>query len=282
MAAAISMPGSERRMDGPIGVRRVAAADLEALGRRLATVERGITYPLGRERFAIDHGEDYFAFFRRGGTPCSYVAEVRGEAALALVAVVKESPLPCAYLCDLKAIAAASRPALLPRLLEFARQDLATRGITSLYGIAMEDAAGGNRLLERWLPRQVATRASFADVGIAARLAIYSLDAERAALASPLLARRHGGEPRWISLAGIKDLVLASTSRKLPLLHAAFGTADGELAPRRAAVHMFCLPTRDPLCRELSAAGIAAESHARVVAAGMAGQDFSFVRTSEI
>ena len=41
---------------------------------RIATFEKSIRYPYGRDFFSIDHGEDYLAFFNRLGKPHYLVA----------------------------------------------------------------------------------------------------------------------------------------------------------------------------------------------------------------
>lgn len=55
-------------------VMEVSARDRDWIGEAIGALERGITYPLGEDRFAIDHGSDYFAFFDRLGETTTFVA----------------------------------------------------------------------------------------------------------------------------------------------------------------------------------------------------------------
>lgn len=269
-----------------VRIVRIAAADEARYGPRLVALERGIRYPLGADRFEIDHGVDPFRFFRRLGDPRSFAA-LEGETVVGvLTAVARRVPSlnggsrTVYYVCDLKAAGAppgATGPSRVLRPLADALEASLPRDAAA-YGVSMNPAHGENRLA-RIVPRL------FPGVSAAAELVLYSLDAAEAARAAPILAARHGGRPTWTSLAGVKDIVLESTGRPIPLLHAQLGSlaaADGHAAPIPGSVHMLCAPREDALIPRLADIGLRPGASATVLARGMAGTTFDFVLTSDI
>ena len=57
-----------------VHVRELSGDDFAAYQAAVCALEHGVTSPLGHDRFAIDHGSDYFAFFRRLGGLAYFVA----------------------------------------------------------------------------------------------------------------------------------------------------------------------------------------------------------------
>ena len=122
---------------------------------------------------------------------------------------------------------------------------------------------------------------------VPAILELFSLDAEamRGVLST---IERHRGDVSFLSLGGVKDIVLESTGRPMPLLHlqhglgASLGSGTPVSSPLEDHVHMFCSPASDPLNAELRAAGLTPSATASVLAHRMSGCDWRFVLTSEI
>lgn len=117
----------------------------------------------------------------------------------------------------------------------------------------------------------------------AAELVLFSLSAAQMTEVAPLV-RQHRGALSYLSLAGVKDVVLASTGEAMPLLHAQFGpcAAPGQPEVQDGAVHMFCSPRGDALTDALLARGVPEDASAAVVEHGMRDADFRFVLTSGI
>lgn len=252
---------------------------------RVSALERLATYPLGQDRFRIDHGADYFAFFDRLGEP-RYYAVLEGEEVLAVGAGVlrtiqpqRKGPLLRAwYVCDLKvhpAYRGRRIPLLLMRRAFFWNYVRCRRG----YGISMNPGDGSpNRVLRlfghwRWTP-----------ASLAGTLLLWSLDADQARRAAPLV-RELRGPLSWLSLRGVKDIVLESTGAPMPLLHGQPGEPQpaGALPePQLDSVHMLCALRGDPLASALERAGLAPGATASVIQHRMQGADWRFVRTSDI
>ncbi len=257
-------------------------ADEPRLAPLLRRLERGIRYPLGADRFEIDHGDDPFRFFRRLGEARTFAAYERGRLAGVLTSVLRSIPTrhggrrPAHYLCDLKAAPGRRGTRVLRPLVD--AFEAHTPPDAPAYGISMNAADGSNRLV-RLAPRL------FDGVRAAAELRLHSLDAADAARAAPLLADRHGRPPTWASLAGVKDIVLESTGRPMPLVHAQVGplaAAGGSPEPVDGAVHMFCHVAGDPLEARLRAEGLVPSAGATVLARGLDDVTFDFVLTSDI
>lgn len=248
--------------------------DQPAFGPRIAAIERGVSYPLGADRFTIDHGLDYFAFFRRLGRARHYAA-IDGERIAGVLGAVERDvgARRVTYLCDLKAAPGERSPAsvLRPLFRAFARE---STGV-AIYGVSMDAADGANRLADLLARGESPLRR-------VATLRFFSLDAAQAEAAAPIV-RAHRGPLGWLSLRGTKDLVMASTNAPMPLLHAQFGPcAEPAGSPRAGHVHMLCAPNGDPLHRALVSASFAPTAQASVLASGLEAADLAFILTSDI
>jgi len=256
------------RVDGEREAWRASVAALEASAR----------YPLGADRFRIDHGRDYFAFFDRLGSLAYYVAAEDGEVLAVGCGVIRELPGlgPAWYAGDLKVrpdrrgehiplrMLAAAFPTEYPRC---------PRG----YGISMNPPEGENRVL------RIFRRFPVIPMHHDATLAFFSLSAQQMRAAAPIV-QRHRGAPGYLSLRGVKDLVLDSTAAPLDLLHVQHGPLGTPTLdqPVDGAVHMLCTPIDDDLCRDMTAMGLPVMATATVIAHRMEGYDWRQVLTSEI
>ncbi len=292
-------------------IAKVRPRERAAFQARLAALERLATYPLGDDTFRLDHGPDYFAFFDRLGEVL-YAAALEGETLAAVACGMLrrvpfrqgEAPRRTWYLADLK-VHPDYRGRRLPlRMLgryfpwNYLR---CPRG----YAISMDPAGGGPnriaRLLGHW---------RWSPIAAVATLLIWSLDAAAAERAAPIVVR-HRGPLSVRSLEGVKDLILGSTGRRMPLLHAEWprrlgshaepppdparagpstpgslrsASAQGErfLGPQAGHTHMFCAPEGDPLAADLAGLGLRPGATATILAHRMKRCDWRFVLTSEI
>lgn len=248
----------------------------------IRSLEGSARYPLGDDTFRIDHGADYFRFFDRMGELAYYVAVQDGAVVAVGAGVLRTLPIgalgrvPAWYLCDLKV-----RPDWRGRHLPL--QMLATvfpneyprspRG----YGISMNPPSGRNRILG------IYQRFPLVPVQHVATLELYSLDASAMQAALPVV-RAHRGETSFLSLRGIKDIILSSTGAPMALWHVQHGPlgSPGPTEVDPAGLHMLCTPAADPLSRALHALGHAPTATATVIARGMEGFDWANILTSEI
>jgi hypothetical protein len=259
----------------PIIVRAPHARELDAYGRRIAAIEAAVDYPLGTDRFHIDHGADYFAFFRRLGRLRYVIAERTGQLLAMLAATERRlADGPAWYLGDLKLAPAGQGLALTRRLLAVARDG---GGPARAYGISMNPGDGTPNRVVRLLAKLAP------EMRVAATLNFYSVDGAQMRELADLVAT-HRGPLGYLSLAGIKDIVLHSTGRPMRLVHVQHGPCAEAAAedPIDGGSHMFCTPEGDALDRSVRERGCRPMASATVIQAGMGDTDWSFVLSSDI
>ena len=272
------------RMSPSLRIRELHTEEWKVFQSRIADLEKGTSYPLGEDRFEIDHGEDYFAFFTRLGQLRYYVV-LDGERVVAVAAAIlrnvppasRQKPKTVWYLCDLKvhpeyqgryipvSIFVHAFPKLYPRC---------ARG----YAISMDaDSQRPNRVA------LMLKRFPLAPMSIATKLGIISLDAEQMQKVEPVL-RKHFGSLSYLSLAGKKDIILQSTRAPMPLLHVQFGPCaeQGPPEPLAGYVHMFCVPMDHLLLEALKRQAIYPSATATVVHHRMEQWGWDFILTSDI
>jgi GNAT superfamily N-acetyltransferase len=267
-----------------IRVREIRLRDRSDFQVRVAGLEKGVSYPLGTDRFEIDHGEDYFAFFDRLGT-LTYLAALDGDRVVAVLAGMLRR-IPAApgkrlrrvwYSGDLK-VDPDYRGQRIPwkmLLHAFPRKyPICSRG----YAISMNPGDGSENRVVRLL-----STFWVAPTRVATTLHLYSLDAESMRGLAPILESSRG-PLSYLSLAGKKDIVLESTGKPMPLLHVQFGPCaeSGIPWPIDGSVHMFCVPAGDPVESDLSAQGHVPSATATVLAHRMKRWDWRFILTSDI
>lgn len=259
-----------------VEVRACTAAQLAQRQQELAEFERRFEYPLGRDHFHIDHGSDYLAFFRALGEPFPFVAESAQGIVGVLIAVKRRTAHgPVWYLCDLKVSPLGERGLGQRLLAAWARAHL--EPTAAAFGVSMNAADGSNRMA------RVARRCPAAGVVATTEVVLFSFDYPTWLRVGSTLERELG-PVRFFDPRGTKDIVLASTGKPLPLLHAQHGPFARPVigAARPDHTHMLCLPRTDRLVGSLADLGIAANASATVLHRAMPWFDWRHLLRSDI
>lgn len=265
-----------RAPDMSLRVATVGPGERAPVAEGIAALESGTSYPLGADRFELDHGEDYFAFFDRLGEVIYDVA-LDGDKVVAISArVLRTKPFACWYLCDLKVHPAYRGRRITTRLARHAFLPAYARAGRG-YGISMNDAGAADNRVARLVRRLPIVPFRVTE------LELFSFDADGMTAARPIV-ERHRGPTSFLSLAGRKDIVLESTGAPMPLLHVQFGpcaeSGRPEVAPGH--VHMLCAPEGDDLSQALHDSGARPSATATILHHRMKGSAFDFVLTSEV
>ena len=153
-----------------------------------------------------------------------------------------------------------------------------------IYGIGMGDAS---KVLK--ISQYVPFPLKFVDSG---KLMIYSINFQKLLQILPIIQKHRGTDVKFLSLQGIKDLVLKSTGKRYPLLHLQFPcTSNYESNQEKGKVYrkpvknfqyMFCCHESDPLKMDLDKCGIFTDIFAKIISANMDNCDWKFVSTADI
>lgn len=241
-------------------------------------------YPLGQDTFRIDHGINYFAFVQRLGEVFYFVIH---EATTTETIVGTGCAILRAYngtnfwyLCDLKIDPQHRGQNLTLQL--FIRMFLPLISKSSKgYLISMDPSS-------KQIIKIFDKIDSVVNLGIVPNpvLFIYSVTKSQMTQLEPYFKIAFG-QISYLSLIGIKDLILSSTQEKLNLYHVQhgpFGTDRGTSLPNLpdSATVMFCLPKDSAFMEILNDYQIQTNVSATVISHGMDFFDWHWILTSDI
>ncbi len=242
-------------------------------------------YDLGDDKFKIDHGDNYFAFFHRLGKLKYYVVidiysnRVAGIGCCILRKINDEKIW---NICDLK-VDKEYRNKNIPL-------QLFTFGLTNsflsqkAYMICMENAKEQIWHIINKCKKKLPSYLSYLVPKKGPELLIYSLNAKEMTVAHKLLSETYD-KISYLSLAGIKDLIMKSTEKALELYHVQYGPNAGHtdiVEPIITGTHMFCCQIDSNLVALLAKENIVTVAKAQVFHFGMEKNNFDFVLTSDI
>jgi hypothetical protein len=267
---------------------RLTAENTNLYLDQILDLERGATYPYGNQFFKIEHGKDYFAFFERLGKLSYYALIDEHRVAGVVAAILRTIPTHKGmkkiwYYCDLK-IHPDYRGRHLPIKMAYPiylRNILTCR---SGFGISMNPATGSrqNRMkkLSKWL--------KWISISADTQLCLFSLDQDAMQKALPVL-EHYRGKVHFLSLEGIKDLILTHDQSRIPLLHVQFGEQRKEnnyqykhSTPQIGHIHMFCVTSEDPLVAELTKMQLSPSSTMTLFNHGMKLHHWDWILTSDL
>lgn len=249
-------------------------------------------YPYGEDKFHIDHGENYFAFFERLGD-LHYIAKIepKGNIVGSVACILRKikrwdpnnfhSPQKLTnvwYIGDLK-LDPSYRNQRFP-LKIFLRCGVPFWFKSNrVYAISMDSGSNPNRILK------LAQKIPFGNFKNGGKLYIYSLNKTEIQNIHSILTLRFGSY-HFVDLKGVKDLILESSGERMKIKHL---VRDCYISPKSlesqecdSFTHMFCLHSSDSLIERLKGLGITTQTTATIIHRGMENTDWSFINTSEL
>lgn len=244
-------------------------------------LEEGIQYPLDHDYFELDHGKDYYAFFRRLGHLRFFAAITAEDEVAGVIAAIKRPDCSATlanswYLADLK-VALKHQGLHVPRMLFAHMIECLPRDQIKFYGICMNESDGRNRIVP------LLKRVSSLPLQEGEQLNMYNLTAQQVTHLSTAIIE-HKQEFGFLSLAGKKDLIMQSNQQPLPLLHFQFGPfADFQIMQsQQDHAHLISLAASDPLNRILQQTKIELFGTASTIVYGITEVNWSEILTSDI
>ncbi|AYV78563.1 MAG: hypothetical protein Edafosvirus18_12 [Edafosvirus sp.] len=248
-------------------------------------------YPLGNDFFTINHGKNYYKFFERMGDLNMQICTDKNDNVIATGCHIlrninnnKKVWTKVWYICDLKVDEKyrGNRISLKMLINTFVPSIIKS---DKCYGITMNDGNKENKIVK------LAKKINYGPIKFKSggQIYIYSLNYNQMIIAQPII-ERYMGPLYYISLLGIKDLVLESNKKPMKLLHVNYnGIANFKknrnaytFRPLRGYTHMFCCHENSPLFKQLTKNNIITDISATIIHYNMDNCDWKFLQTSEI
>jgi GNAT superfamily N-acetyltransferase len=253
----------------------------EEYNSQLLRFEQCFTYPFGNDSFTINHGNNYFRFFDLLGTP--YILAFKdkeriiGITILVLrnIDVLNNGQLePIWYICDLKIHPDYRGKGIIQQVFDFAISNYSKLS-SQIYGISMNSNSDkANRVI------YLAKYLTNIDLTYQETLMFYLLNKNQLNHARNLLMC-YFSEYGYFSLNKIKDLVMISTEKSLPLIHVVPKDKSNTIQEAEDYNYMFCLPSSNLLINELAQTGITSSSTASIIS-NLTEANWNFIVSSEI
>lgn len=237
-----------------------------------------IFYPIGQNYFTINHGVDYYEFFKRQSEQIKIYAYFEKNKIIAvgcgiLKLLEKESVW---YICDLK-VDPEYRGKYLPSKIFLSSLFPNYLYSNKCYGITMND---NNNKVER-----LSKHMNFLNFKNAGNLYIYKVNYYQMLWMEPLL-KTYFGRINYVSLEGIKDLILKDGNR-MKILHVNKKMNQSETGiyfshPIPDYDIMFCCHEDSELKHKLDEMNFRTDITASIIHANMDNYKWDFVQTDEI
>ncbi len=256
-------------------------------------------YPLGKDVFRLDHGNNYFTFFRRMGVPFYYAIFDNDELIQGTICFIlrKINNKFVFYLCDLKFDPLIRHTGLLKELLSRTVPNF-IQSTNKFYAVSMNDPKNHNNNNILQMAKHMGKKFGI-NVESGTILNIYSLDFIKISSVEKLILscknkanNTNYKQMSYLSSEGIKDIIVKvnNTTSNMNLLHLYYFSSDCENnnfskyynKPLREYTHMFCTPIDSVLSQKLSEQNILPSSTATVLHYNMSNINWEFIQTCDI
>jgi len=248
------------------------------LQKTLKEFEDYFVYPMGDLTFKLNHGNNYFHFFKRMGEvrTIGYKNNI-GEIIMLSTGILRNiENQEVWYLCDLKINPEYVGKRLTLRILKDVLTDFSSIS-DKAYGIQMNEKGKENRtskLLTKF------NKGYFSKINT---LVLFTLT-KNELLKHKDVIEQYKGYMNTISLKGVKDIVIQETNTILPLIHLEFTKTkdNNKLILDDNCIYMFSTLQNSNLYKYMIDNDIEINSTASITQHGMDDFNFEFINTSDI
>lgn len=233
------------RLQAVIKVKSLNSATKDIWNDGLKKLEAEMDYPYGNDSFKIDHGDSYYSFFDRLGKPHFNIALDGSNVIACGCGVIRSIPRDIHsqnagfqkawYLCDLKVHPTYRNQGIPGKL--FRKKILSNYlRCSRAYAISMNPSKGRNTVIK------LIENFPFIPFRYAATLCFFEISMKEVKSVEKDVDRIIGEKVRFLSLKGMKDIILESSGAPMPLFHAQYGPMASRLARKieHEGRYMFC------------------------------------------
>jgi len=249
---------------------------------QLLEFEQNFIYPFGHHSFVISHGYNYFKFFDSLGKP--YILAITDKDRIVGVAVFilrnidiyssGKSELVW-YICDLKIHPDYRGKFIIRDIFNFAVKKYGAIS-PKIYGISMNSMPiNNNRLIN------LANRIPIIDLSFQSTLFFYLMRKTQFDQISQTVKLYHN-ELGYFSNIGVKDLVMTSSAKPMPLIHVGpFNKSNNVPSSTSDDYFMFCIPSFSLLIEKLELVETKPVAKASIIS-NITDSNWNFILSSEI
>lgn len=259
-------------------IKEISLQEREYYNKYLLNFEKSFSYPLGSDRFRIKHGSYYFTFFDRIGDAKFLIAEHDKQIVAICAAVLRKltidsnkDPKFVWYICDLKVHPDYQNLSIVQSILRYGYKKY-SKISTSCYGVSMNSNTVSNRMVN------FASRIPLLKLSAKQQLNFYLLSKSQGAYAQRFILRNS-----FISLANIKDLILASTKQPLEFMHFtnSINIKTAQILVKNNISYMVCWVDSSVSDLEFKKNGLQPVATATIIA-NFTPDNWDFIKTHEI
>jgi hypothetical protein len=252
--------------------------ELATIQQQLSCLEKNFTYPFGKDRFRICHGNDYFAFFNNMGKVFCLGYKVGDKIIASAVCILRNINNELVwYFADLKVYSKIENINLIHKLKQDAFSFLYKKS-NKFYAINMNSQHKKNGIIAKVLNRGLPLKIEYSH-----DLAIYLLNLQQLNFCINTIFNYND----MISLQGKKDLILQNTGSRIPLIHLKLQSNCSKTFKNNKYLQpnnkfMFCSLMQNKLQQQLTKNNIFPIATAALIHSGMRHCDWGFINTYEL
>jgi hypothetical protein len=243
-------------------------------------------YPYGNTVFCIDHGKNYFSFFRRLGEPFYYALFKENDVVGTICYIHRKiNNNNIFYICDLKFDPQIRKQGNLTKII-FRTIPECLLITNKFYAISMNESENQENTIWQ-IAKHIGSHYNIS-INNAGILNIYSLPFEKIIIIDKII-KKYKSENKigYFSLDGIKNLLIKNNNNIeiMKLVHLCYNKNNEEniyYEPLVGYTHMFCTLKTSVLTKFLESCDIKPSATATIISYNMENFNWEFVQTCDI